>query len=247
MWVLANDDGIYAPGLLALREACHGLAETVLVAPEGNRSGFSNALSLDKGLRVDEIGDGRHVVNGTPADCVHLALYGYFEELPQRVLSGINAGANLGDDALYSGTLAAAMEARHLENTPLSFSVVNWRPRYWPDATRVVRRILQQVDSLPMPRGTVLNINIPDLPEQDIRGFQVTRLGRRAPSQPMTRLEDPRGRTSYWIGTFGAPEDAAPGTDFAAIAAGYVSITPVHADLTNNSALSALTDWAQQL
>ncbi len=243
MWLLANDDGIHAPGLKALMSAVSRLTDFVVVAPDANRSGYSNALTLDKPLRVEQVDAQRYAVNGTPADCVHLAINGLLPEDPERVVSGINAGANLGDDALYSGTLAAAVEGRFLDRPAVSLSVTSWQPDYWADAAELAWQLLQRVDTLQLPARTVLNVNIPNLPIEKIKGFQLTRLGHRLRASDVEPTIDPRGRRAFWIGVAGEPADSGEGTDFHAVANGYVSVTPLHADMTRYDTFTAMQAW----
>lgn len=243
MWLIANDDGIHAPGLKALMGAVSRLSDFVVVAPDGNRSGYSNALTLDKPLRVEQVDDIRYAVNGTPTDCVHLAINGLLPEDPERVVSGINAGANLGDDALYSGTLAAAVEGRFLKNTAVAFSVTSWQPDYWADAAEIAYQVLNRLDTLSLPERTVLNVNIPNLPMEKIRGFRLTRLGHRQRASDVQPTIDPRGRRAFWIGVAGDPADSGEGTDFHAIANDYVSITPLHADMTRYDTFTTMDAW----
>ena len=243
MWLLANDDGIHAPGLKALMGVVENLAEYVVVAPDGNRSGYSNALTLDKPLRVEQVDERRFAVNGTPTDCVHLAINGLLDADPERVVSGINAGANLGDDALYSGTVAAAVEGRFLANTAVAFSITSWTPRYWDAAAQLAGELLSRIDQLALPERTVLNVNIPDLPLAEIRGFRLTRLGHRRRASDVEPIVDPRGRRAFWIGVAGDPADSGEGTDFHAVSHGYVSVTPLHADMTRYDTFSALQGW----
>lgn len=243
MWLLANDDGIYAPGLKALMAAVSRLSDFVVVAPDANCSGYSNALTLDKPLRVEQVDERRYAVNGTPADCVHLAINGLLPEDPQRVVSGINAGANLGDDALYSGTLAAAVEGRFLAHTAVSLSVTSWQPDHWEDAAELAWQLLRRVDQLALPARTVLNVNIPNLPIEQIKGFRLTRLGHRLRASDVEPIIDPRGRRAFWIGVAGEPADSGEGTDFHAISNDYISVTPVHADMTRYDTFSAIQSW----
>ena len=243
MWLLANDDGIHAPGLKALVAAAGRLSDFVVVAPDGNRSGYSNALTLDKPLRVEQVDEYRYAVNGTPTDCVHLAINGLLSEDPERVVSGINAGANLGDDALYSGTVAAAVEGRFLANTAVALSVTSWTPSHWDDAAEVAFRLLSSLGTLRLPERTVLNVNIPDLPLSQIKGMRLTRLGHRLRASDVEPTVDPRGRRAFWIGVAGEPADSGEGTDFHAVANGYVSVTPLHADMTRYDTFSALQGW----
>ena len=243
MWLIANDDGINAPCLKALVAAVQRLSDYVVVAPDGNRSGYSNALTLDKPLRVEQVDERRFAVNGTPTDCVHLAINGLLDGDPKRVVSGINAGANLGDDALYSGTVAAAVEGRFLENVAVAFSVTSYLPEHWEDAAQVAFLLLSQIDSLALPERTVLNVNIPDLPLARIRGFRLTRLGHRQRAGDVQPTIDPRGRQAFWIGVAGDPADSGEGTDFHAVAHDYVSVTPLHADMTRYETFSMVQSW----
>lgn len=243
MWLIANDDGIHAPGLAAMQAAVARLADYVVVAPDGNRSGFSNALTLDKPLRVEQVDEHRYAVNGTPTDCVHLAINGLLPEDPERVISGINAGANLGDDSLYSGTVAAAVEGRFLANTALAFSITSWQPDYWEDASEIAWQVLSRLPQLALPARTVLSVNIPNLPLAAIRGFRLTRLGHRQRADDVEPVIDPRGRRAFWIGVAGQPADSGEGTDFHAISEGYVSITPLHADMTRYDTFAMLDGW----
>ena len=247
MWLLANDDGIHAPGLKALMEVVSRLSEDfVVVAPDANRSGYSNALTLDKPLRVEQVDERRYAVNGTPADCVHLAINGLLPNDPARVVAGINAGANLGDDALYSGTLAAAVEGRFLAHTAVALSVTSWQPDHWQDAAEMALQLLQRVERLRLPERTVLNVNIPNLPLSRIKGFRLTRLGHRLRASDVEPTIDPRGRRAFWIGVAGDPADSGEGTDFHAIANGYVSVTPLHADMTRYDTFSAMQGWLDE-
>jgi 5'-nucleotidase len=243
LYLVSNDDGVHAPGLQVLVECAAALGEVMVVAPDSNRSGFSNALTLDKPLRVSRTQAGYFAVNGTPVDCVHLALNGLLEQDPHRVITGINAGANLGDDALYSGTIAGATEGRFIGRTCIAFSITAHVPQYLETARAVVAEVLRRVENLELPARTVLNVNIPDLPLAALRGYQVTRLGHRHRAGDVIPATDPRGHQVYWIGIAGEGEDAGPGTDFHAIDNGYVSITPLHADMTRYDVLQQLRDW----
>lgn len=243
MWLIANDDGIHAAGLKAMQTAVEQFADYIVVAPDGNRSGFSNALTLDKPLRVEQVDERRYAVNGTPTDCVHLAINGLLPERPERVISGINAGANLGDDSLYSGTVAAAVEGRFLRNVAVAFSVTSWQPDYWQDASAIAAQVLRQLPQLSLPERTVLSVNIPNLPLAAIRGFRLTRLGHRRRADDIEPVIDPRGRQAFWIGVAGQPADSGEGTDFHAVSEGYVSITPLHADMTRYDTFTAVDGW----
>jgi 5'-nucleotidase len=243
--LISNDDGYQAPGILCLVETLQKFADVTVIAPERNHSGASNSLTLEYPLRLKQAENGFTYVNGTPTDCVHLALTGLLDSLPDIVVSGINAGANLGDDVIYSGTVAAAMEGRFLGLPALAISMASFNPHHYQTAARVAEKLLArfQTDDLPLPVDTILNINVPDEPWETLKGMQVTRLGRRHRAAPAVKGEDPYGRPIYWIGPAGSEQDAGPGTDFYAINQGFVSITPLHVDLTRHSALNNLKTW----
>ena len=241
--LVSNDDGYLAPGLRCLVEALRAVAEVDVVAPERNRSGASNSLTLDHPLRATAMDGGYVAVDGTPTDCVHLAITGLLEREPDMVVAGINAGANLGDDVVYSGTVAAAMEGRFLGLPAMAVSLVGEALVHYATAARVVLELLERLRSEPLPADTILNVNVPDLPWEELRGMEATRLGRRHKSEPVVRMEDPRGRPIYWVGPAGAEQDAGPGTDFHAVARGKVSVTPIHVDLTRYSALEQVAGW----
>nr|VFK20111.1 MAG: 5'-nucleotidase /3'-nucleotidase /exopolyphosphatase [Candidatus Kentron sp. LFY] len=239
--LLSNDDGYMASGLTHLASGLSSLAEVVVVVPDRDRSGVGNSLTLDRPLRVTRAGNGYILVDGTPADCVHLAITGLLEEKPDIVISGINTEANLGDGLLYSGTVAAAMEGRHLGLPAMAVSLVTKRPTHFETAVRAVRLILDHISAL-APASTILNVNVPDLPRHEIRGFEVTRLGRFGTAGNAVATTDPRGRAAYWVGLQGSEEDAGPGTDFFAIKNNKITITPIHTDLTRHSSLESVSD-----
>ncbi|MEY2342946.1 5'/3'-nucleotidase SurE [Acidithiobacillus sp. IBUN Pt1247-S3] len=242
--LLSNDDGYLAPGLAALAEALQPLGSIEVVAPEQDRSGASNSLTLDRPLRVRKGLNGFHyLVGGTPTDCVHLAATGILPEPPEMVVSGINRGANMGDDVLYSGTVAAAMEGRHLGMPAMAVSLVGREPEHFASAARVAADLLRGLLENPLPGDTILNVNVPDLPYADLRGFEVTRLGRRHKSEMLMPAADPRGEPVYWIGPSGREADAGPGTDFDAVRRGCVSITPLDLDMTRYSFMEDLSQW----
>lgn len=246
--LVSNDDGYQAPGLLCLVETLKPIAEVIVVAPERNRSGASNSLTLEYPLRPKYADNGFIYLDGTPTDCVHIAITGLLDTLPDIVISGINAGANLSDDVLYSGTVAAAMEGRFLGLPSIAISLAGDYPfQHYQTAARVVEILVKRLQTvvLPLPVDTILNVNVPDRPWEQLAGFQVTRLGKRHRSAPAVKGQDPHGRPIYWIGPSGSEQDAGPGTDFYAINQGSVSITPLHVDLTRYSALDALTQWTQ--
>ena len=237
--LISNDDGYLAPGLAALAEALASIAEIVVVAPDSNRSGASNSLSLDRPLSVQQAANGFYFVNGTPTDCVHVALTGMLDYRPDLVVSGINNGQNMGDDTLYSGTVAAATEAYLFGIPAIAFSQVAHGWEHVDAAARLAREIVQRrFDELPSPY--LLNVNIPNLPYEALGVLRATRLGRRHQAEPVIRALDPRGREIFWIGPAGACLDAGEGTDFHATAQGQVSITPLQIDLTHKTQLMLL-------
>lgn len=241
--LLSNDDGYLARGLRALADGLADLADLIIVAPDRNRSGASNSLTLESPLRVEQVASNIYYVNGTPTDCVHVAITGLLDEEPDMVISGINHGANLGDDVLYSGTVAAAMEGRFLGLPALALSLVQEEGGHFDAAVQVARELLQQIIADPLPRETILNINIPDLPRAQLAGFEITRLGFRHKSEPVIRAVDPKNRPIYWIGAAGGGQDAGPGTDFNAVERGRVSMTPIKVDLTDHAGLDSLKAW----
>jgi len=245
--LVANDDGYLAPGLAALVGACTGLGDLDVVAPEQNASGTSNSLTLSRGLSVYTAGNGFRYINGTPSDCVHLALSGLLEHRPDLVVSGINNGANMGDDTLYSGTVAAAMEGFLFGIPAIAFSQVEKGWSHLDAAARVAREIIEHV--LREPPGStpwLLNVNIPNRPDADRLPRRITRLGRRHACEPVIRQISPRGDTLYWIGPAGDAREGGPGTDFHATASGEVSMTPLQVDLTEHDALPAWREWIGQ-
>ena len=247
-FLISNDDGITARGIQVLSRHMGELGKVTIVAPDQDRSGASNSLTLDSPVRIREIDERMFRVTGTPTDCVHIALTGLLESDPDMVVSGINAGANLGDDVIYSGTVAAAMEGRFLGFPAIAVSLVfNDKPRYFETAAEAITLLVQRLREDPLPADTILNINVPDLAWSEIGGFEVTRLGHRHRAEPTIRELDPRGRPMYWIGPAGAEQDAGPGTDFDAIRRGYISVTPIHVDLTRYQALDQVAGWIADL
>jgi 5'-nucleotidase len=241
--LLSNDDGYLAQGLIALADGLRSFADISVVAPDKNRSAASNSLTLEMPLRAHEMANGFIKVDGTPTDCVHLAITGLLKEEPDMVFSGINHGANLGDDVLYSGTVAAATEGRFLGLPAVAMSMVSSNPQHFASAVNVAQIILQRLLDKPLAKDILLNVNVPDLPWSDIKGFQSTRLGQRHKAEPVIQSQDPRGRAIYWVGPPGAEQDAGPGTDFYAVSQGYVSVTPLQLDLTRYDALDMIKDW----
>jgi 5'-nucleotidase len=247
--LLSNDDGVHAPGLQALAKALRDAGQQALwtVAPDRDRSGVSNCLTLDRPLQVIELGDRRYAVDGTPTDCIHLGTAGIFMPVPDRVVSGINFGANLGDDVLYSGTVAAAMEGRFLAQPAVALSLVVTEAgaanlERFAAAARIAVWLLQEIAELALPPRTVLNVNVPDRPLAAIRGLRLTTLGQRLKGENPISTLNPRGKTLYWIGRAGGPVSRPPGSDFHAVEEGYVSVTPLHADMAHHGALAA---WRQ--
>ena len=243
--LISNDDGYQAPGILCLADALSSIADITVVAPDRNRSGASNSLTLDNPIRAVHTESGAISVDGTPTDCVHLAITGLLAEEPDMVVSGINAGANLGDDVLYSGTVAAATEGRFLGLPAIAISMVGENIEHYETAARVIVDVVQHLHHEPLPADTILNINVPNLPWEQIKGLEVTRLGHRHKSEPVIKMEDPRGRDIYWVGPPGGEQDAGPGTDFHAVNNNKVSITPIQIDLTCYKAIDQVSDWVK--
>ncbi len=245
--LISNDDGFQAPGILKLVEVLKTIADVSVVAPETNRSGASNSLTLEYPLRARHHPDNFVSVDGTPTDCVHLAITGLLQDEPDMVVSGINAGANLGDDVLYSGTVAAATEGRFLGFPALAVSMESHDPKYYETGARVALELVALLNSNPMNVSSILNVNVPDVPYEELKGFRSTRLGHRHKAEPVVQSKDPRGKTIYWVGPAGAEQDAGPGTDFHAVREGYVSVTPIKIDLTHQDVLASVSDWLEKL
>lgn len=245
--LVTNDDGYTAGGIRVLATALSTIATIDVVAPEQNCSGASHSLTLDRPLRATRAENGFISVNGTPTDCVHLAITGLVSPEPDMVASGINAGANMGDDVLYSGTVAAAMEGRFLGLPSIAISMDSWAPRHYDTGAAIALRLIRHFAQAQLPSGSVLNVNVPDLPLHEIKGIRLTRLGGRHRSEPLVRSVDPRGHTVYWIGPAGKEADAGPGTDFEAVAHGYVSVTPLQFDLTNRADFKQVDTWLTQI
>lgn len=241
--LVSNDDGYLATGINVLATALEQVADIVVFAPDRNRSAASNSLTLSTPLRVKQVGDNRYSVNGTPSDCVHLALTGYLDYEPDLVVSGINHGANLGDDVIYSGTVAAAMEGRFLGLPTIAVSLVGHQLTHFDTAARVVAGMVQKLASSELSADIILNVNVPDRPFDELTGITAARLGFRHKSEPVVRSKDPHGRTIFWVGPAGKGQDAGAGTDFHAIESGAVSVTPLKVDLTRHDALPRLKAW----
>ncbi len=241
--LISNDDGVYAEGIQVLAEAVKEYAEVTVVAPDRNRSGASNSLSLSRPVRLKHLSERCISVEGTPTDCVHIAITGLLSTQPDMVLSGINAGANLGDDVWYSGTVAAAMEGRFLGLPAIALSLASEQHEHNETGAAVAIQLIKHLLKNPLPASTILNVNIPDVPLAQVDGFEVTRLGTRHCAEPTIRQIDPRGQPIYWIGPAGKEEDAGPGTDFHAIKRNKVSITPLKIDLTNYESFEQVSSW----
>ena len=243
--LISNDDGVLAPGLAALHGALAGYADCTVIAPDQDKSGASSSLTLDRPLHPHRLNNGFISLNGTPTDCVHLGLNGLLEQEPDMVVSGINLGANLGDDVLYSGTVAAALEGRFLQRPSFAFSFLSRQVDNLATAAHFARLLVEAHEQLDLPPRTVLNVNIPNLPLEHVRGIQLTRLGHRTRAAAPVRVVDPRGKAGYWIAAAGDAEDGGPGTDFHAVMQGYVSITPLQLDRTYQDGFNSLNAWLE--
>jgi 5'-nucleotidase len=246
-FLLSNDDGYQSEGIEVLAEEISRLGRVTVVAPDRNRSGASNSLTLDSPLYVRTARNGFMYVNGTPTDCVHLAITGLLKEEPDMVISGINMGANLGDDVLYSGTVAAAMEGRFLGRPALAVSLAGDNPVNYRAAAAAVVKFIDRLLADNLQPDLLLNINLPDLSYDKLQVWEVTRLGKRHKSEPAVKMQDPKGRDVYWIGSVGPGNDAGPGTDFHAVENNRISITPLLVDLTRHSVLEDVANWNNQL
>lgn len=241
--LLSNDDGYSAPGLEILAEHISKIADITVVAPESNRSGASNSLTLDRPLSVQQASNGFYYVNGTPTDCVHIALSGVMDTLPDMVVSGINDGANMGDDTLYSGTVAAATEGHLLGIPSIAVSMSQHQSTHFETAAKVVVSLIERYKKHAFDASTLINVNVPDIPYDQLQGTTVTRLGKRHKAEPVIKLMSPRGDPLYWIGAAGEPNDGGKGTDFYAIEHNQVSITPLQVDLTNREKIVDMNTW----
>ncbi|MFA9438562.1 5'/3'-nucleotidase SurE [Uliginosibacterium sp. sgz301328] len=241
--LLSNDDGYFAPGIEALALELSKVADITVVAPERDRSGASNSLTLDRPLQLRQAPNGFYYVNGTPTDCVHLAVTGMLDHQPDMVVSGVNHGANMGDDTIYSGTVAAATEGHLLGVPSIAVSLVGRNASRFETAAVVARQLVERFMAQPLDEPWLLNVNVPDVPLQEVKGFQTTRLGRRHRAEPVVRDRNPRGETIFWVGAAGPAQDAGDGTDFHAVADGYVSVTPLQIDLTQVARIGHVTRW----
>lgn len=246
--LISNDDGYQAPGIISLAQALSEMADIIVVAPDRDRSGASNSLNLRRPLYTRTHDNGFISVEaGTPTDCVHLAITGMLDEEPDMVVSGINNGSNMGDDVIYSGTVAAAMEGRFLGLPAIALSLVGENLENFETGAKVAQILVKHLQKHPLAPDTIINVNIPDVPWSEVAGFQATRLGSRHKSEPVVKGLDPRGRPIYWVGPAGAEQDAGPGTDFYAVRNNYVSVTPIQVDLTKHTAIDSLSSWLQNI
>lgn len=243
--LISNDDGYQSPGLLILAQALAPHGTVIIVAPDRDRSGASNSLTLTNPLRAHALGNGHYYVEGTPTDCVHLAITGLLDEEPDLVVAGINHGPNLGDDVLYSGTVAAATEGRFLGLPGMAVSIASHEPKHLDTAARIAANLVANLDADVLGSKLILNVNVPDLPFDQLAGLRATRLGHRHKAESAVRAQDPRGRTIYWVGPAGPEQDAGPGTDFHAVRHGFVSVTPLQVDLTRHALLDPLAEWLE--
>ena len=244
--LVSNDDGYLATGITTLADELSEIGDVVVFAPDRNHSGASNSLTLHAPLRVHQVVEGRYFVNGTPTDCVHLALSGYLDFEPDIVVAGVNHGANLGDDVIYSGTVAAAMEGRFLGYPAIAVSLVGHQGGQFGTAAKVARDMVERLKEKPLPNDVILNVNVPDRPYDQLNGVQATRLGFRHRSEPLIKTKDPQDKTIFWIGPAGPGQDAGPGTDFEAIKKGEVSVTPLKVDLTWHEVLPEIGEWIKK-
>lgn len=241
--LISNDDGYFAPGLACLAQALAAIAEVVVVAPERNRSGSSNSLTLDRPLNLRSAQNGFYYVNGTPTDCVHLAVTGMLDTQPDMVISGINSGANMGDDTIYSGTVAAATEGFLLGIPSIAVSLAGSELLHYETAARVTVDLVQRFAKKTHAQPWLLNVNVPDIPYEELQGITVTRLGKRHKAEPVVKASNPHGETVYWVGAAGKAQDAGENTDFYAIHNLRVSVTPLQIDLTQYNQLDAVRGW----
>jgi 5'-nucleotidase len=243
--LLSNDDGVHAKGIAVLYHALSQIAEVTVVGPDRNCSGASSSLTLLNPLRATKLDNGFISVNGTPTDCVHLGVNQLMDPKPDLVVSGINSGANLGDDTLYSGTVAAAMEGRHMGLPAIAVSLCSKHDVYFETAAAVTVKLIEQLADHPLPKDQIINLNVPDIPLSELKGIKVTRLGARHKAETMTKQSDPWGRDIFWYGTLGSESDAGEGTDFHAVNHGYASVTPLQIDMTAHSSIAAMKTWLQ--
>lgn len=244
--LLSNDDGVFAPGIKVLFEHLSKDHEVVVIAPDRNCSGMSNALSLHSPLRMQKMENGFYAVNGTPSDCVQVGINCFLDEQPDLVISGINDGPNLGDDTIYSGTVAAAFEGRHMGLPAIAVSICSKHVKHFDTAAEIVCRLVANIQDHPLSSNEILNVNVPDLPASQIKGIKATRTGRRHRADTMVKDTDPFGKEIFWYGKIGKESDGGDGTDFDAINNAYCSVTPLSVDMTVHSHIAQINSWLQQ-
>jgi 5'-nucleotidase len=244
--LVSNDDGYFSPGITLLADALRRLGEVTVVAPERDRSGASNSLTLDRPLSVRRAANGSYFVNGTPTDCVHLAVTGLLDFVPDMVVSGVNLGANMGDDTIYSGTVAAATEGFLLGIPSVAVSLASKEGKHYDTAIGIALELVERFKRAPVGEAVLLNVNVPDVARGALRGVEVTRLGKRHKAEPVVKMRTPRGETAYWIGAAGGAADAGPGTDFHAVEKLRVSVTPLQMDLTFQGQIQLVKRWLEQ-
>lgn len=245
--LISNDDGYQSPGIAVLANRLQQFAGVAVIAPDRDRSGASNSLTLENPIRARHHENGFISINGTPTDCVHVAITGLMEDEPDMVVAGINNGANMGDDVLYSGTVAAATEGRFLGLPAMAISIDSFTPQHLESAARAAEELVRHLADPSVTAEMILNVNVPDLPWEEIKGYKSTRLGHRHKAEPVYKEIDPRGHPIYWVGPPGAEQDAGPGTDFHAVRCGYISVTPLKVDLTNHQQLQQTAAWLRKI
>lgn len=245
--LLSNDDGVHAEGIRVLYNELKTFADVTVVAPDRNCSGASNSLTLLNPLRAQTLENGFISVNGTPTDAVHLAISQLMSPPPDLVVAGINNGANLGDDTLYSGTVAAATEGRHMGLPAIAVSLVGKDEQHYQTAAVLAGQLIKRLKAHPLPADQIINLNVPNLPLSEIKGFKVSRLGNRHKAETMKCMKDPWNRDIYWYGSLGQEQDGGEGTDFKAVAQGYASVTPLTVDMTAYKSMAQMTEWMSEL
>jgi 5'-nucleotidase len=243
--LISNDDGYKADGIIQLAKSLREIAEVVVVGPSDNKSAASSSLTIGKPLKPIQIAKNIYSIDATPSDCVHLALSGFIKESIDLVVTGINFGANLGDDVIYSGTVAGAIEGRFLGLPSIAMSLASWECKHFETAGNIAKLLVTQIDSAPLSHNTIINVNVPDIPMNQIKGIKTTRLGNRHKSEPS--IQDLKDRSLYWIGENGKEADNVEGTDFHAISNNFVSVTPLQIDLTKYSELSQVSKWLEDI
>ena len=243
--LISNDDGYKADGIIQLAKSLNDIAEVIVVAPSKNKSAASSSLTIGKPLKPIQIEKNVYAIDATPSDCVHLALCGFIKESIDLVVTGINFGANLGDDVIYSGTVAGAIEGRFLGLPSIALSLASWECNHFETAGNIAKILVNQIDKAPLSKNTIINVNVPDIPMTEILGIKNTRLGSRHKSAPS--IQDSKDLSLYWIGENGKEADNIEGTDFHAVTNNYVSVTPLQIDLTKYSEVNLLGNWLENI